>query len=810
MPSERTPEPTLKSLRKLVSEVSLEAKVRLVSGAGFWCTAEEPSIGLSPVYVSDGPVGVRGPVFDERRAAASFPSPTGLAASFDDDLLHRVGAALAGEAARQGAEVVLGPTINLHRSPLGGRHFECFSEDPYLSGRLATAYVRGLQEHGVGACPKHFVANDAESERNTVDNRVDERTLRELYLAPFEAVVCDADPWTLMSAYNGVNGAPMSENALLDEPLKGEWAWDGLVVSDWGGVYSTVESARSSVDLAMPGPEVKWGEPLLDAVRSGAVPETALDDKVVRLLLLAARTGKLSRYPRTGPVPVATSAADAGPLARDAAVEGTVLLRNDGTLPLAPEKLRRVALIGPGALEPRHQGGGSAMVFAPYVIRPTQALAAALGDDVELLTAKGADLRDALRAPFPEEVEGTVVRWLDSEGELLAEDQAETSWLTRAGSALHPGASSVELCTRFVPPASGTWRLGVSGPGSFELELDGRTVIKETFAGGTFGMEGLDDAVMSAAVPLDLTAGRPVDVVLRYRWPEQFLLFSSGFGVQQVLGTDDEMIAHAVEVARASDVAIVVVGTSELVESEGRDRTNLRLPGRQDDLVAAVAAANPRTVVVVNAGAPVEMPWRDEVAALLVMWFPGMECGNALADMLLGREEPGGRLPTTWPVDLESVPVLATTPQDGVLQYDEGLHIGYRAYLRRGTTPAFWFGHGLGYTTWQYEALDATAESARIRLRNTGTRRGKQVVQVYASRPGSVLDRPAQVLAGYAVVRAEPGETVEVEVEVDPRTLRHWDPATRTWQVEAGELVLRTGPHAGDLPLEARVQLVTA
>jgi beta-glucosidase len=802
-------EPTLTSLRPLVEALSLEDKVRLVTGASFWYTAEEPTIGLSSVCVSDGPVGVRGPVFDERRVAASFPSPTCLGASFDDDLVQRVATAMAGEAARQGAQVVLGPTINLHRSPLGGRHFECFSEDPHLTGRLATAYVRGLQDNGVGACPKHFVANDAETDRFTVDNLVDERTLRELYLTPFEAVVCDASPWTVMSAYNGVNGAPMSENALLDEPLKGEWGWDGLVMSDWGGVYSTVESARAAVDLAMPGPEAKWGEPLLEAVRAGEVDESALDDKLVRLLLLAARVGKLAEHSRSGPTPVATEAIDAGPLAREAAAAGTVLLRNDGTLPLDPKWLRRLALIGPSALEPRHQGGGSAMVFTPYVVRPHEALAVALGEHVEIVTAKGADLRDALRAPFPEEVEGTTVRWLSAEGDVLAEQPAPTSWVTRGASALHPGAASLEIRTRFLPPASGTWRLGVSGPGSFELELDGRLAVKDTFDGGRLGMDGLDDLVLAGSVPVELTAGTPVDVVLRYRWPEQFLLFSSGFGVQQVLGTEDEMIADAVEVARAADVAIVVVGTSELVESEGRDRAHLRLPGRQDDLVAAVAAANPRTVVVVNAGAPVEMPWRDDVAALLITWFPGMECGNALADVLVGTVEPGGRLPTTWPAEIDQAPVVTTTPQDGVVRYDEGLEIGHRAYLRRGTSPAFWFGQGLGYTTWEYEGLDATAEHAHVTLRNTGTRPGKQVVQVYASRPGSALERPAQVLAGYAVVRAEPGETVEVEVPVDPRTLRHWDVETRTWQVEPGELVLRTGPHAGDLPLAAHVQLAT-
>jgi beta-glucosidase len=792
-------------LSALVSRLDLVTKVRLVSGSGVWTTAEEPSIGLGSVTLSDGPVGVRGPEFSEQRLAANFPSPTALAASWDEDLLLRVGHALAAEATRQGVDVVLGPTINLHRSPLGGRHFECYSEDPHLTGRLAAAYVRGLQESGIGACPKHYVANDAETDRRTVDNRVDERTLRELYLAPFEAVVCDASPWTLMAAYNGVNGAPMSENPLLAEPLKGEWGWDGLVMSDWGGVYSTVPSATAAVDLAMPGPEPQWSEPLAEAVRAGQVDEAALDAKIVRLLRLAARTGALEGT--SGVRPPAADAVATAPLAREAAVAGTVLLRNKGLLPLQRRGLRRVALLGPGALEPRSQGGGSAMVFPPYVVRPGEALARALGDDVQVVTTIGAQLRATLRSPFPDEVEGTTVRWVAADGRVLAEEPLSTPWLVRSFNSVHPGSTSVHIRTRFRAPTAGNWRLGFSGVGTFELELDGTPTIEDTFIRDRMDMDSWGVDPPQAAVQVELEQGAHIDVLLRYRWPEDMYLLSSGFGVAQVLGTGDEEIARAVELARASDVAIVVVGTSEAVESEGRDRFDLRLPGRQDDLVTAVAAANPRTVVVVNAGAPVELPWREQVAAVLVTWFPGMECGNALVDVLFGDAEPGGRLPTTWPVDLAGAPVLEVAPTNGRLTYDEGLHIGHRAYLRSGVEPAYWFGHGLGYTTWEYESLDVTPTAARVRVRNSGDRPGKQVVQVYVTRPDSTLERPASVLAGFAVVRVDPGESVEVAVALDPRTLRHWDAVEHRWAVEPGPLVVSTGPHAGDLRLHARTDL---
>lgn len=794
------------ALVELLAALDLEAKVRLVSGGSIWTTAALPEVGLRAMTVSDGPVGVRGARFAEDAHSANLPSPSALSASWDVDLLRRVGQLLAAEAVRHGVDVVLGPTVNLHRSPLGGRHFECLSEDPLLTGRLATAYVRGLQDEGVGACPKHYVANDAETDRTTVDNRVDERTLRELYLAPFEQLVADADPWTVMAAYNGVNGVPMSESALLAEPLKGEWGWDGAVVSDWGAVYGTVASASAKLDLAMPGPEQHWSEALVAAVRAGEVDERDVDDKVLRLLRLAARVGALG--PDAPTAPTGASAADGAALAREAAVAGTVLLRNeDDLLPLRAQGLRRVALIGPSALEPRPQGGGSAMVFAPYVVTPQAGLAAALGDGVEVVTALGAPLSTALRAPHSDELDGVRLRWCDPDGAVLLEQEAAAPRLFRSGASIPPGASSVEVVTRFVPSSTGDWRLGVSGVGTFALELDGQAVLHETVVRDRMDMHALLVEPPQSSVRFAARQGEAVEVRLRYRWAEDFFLFRAGFAVESPRGTADEEVKKAVDAARSADVAVVVVGTSEAVESEGFDRESLRLPGRQDDLVRAVAAVNPRTVVVVNAGSPVELPWRDQVGAVLVTWFPGMELGHALADVLLGAAEPGGRLPTTWPTELAAAPVTRTTPVEGVLRYDEGLHVGHRGYLRAGTQPAYWFGHGLGYTRWEHVGLTGTAERVVVTVRNTGQRRGKQVVQVYASRPDSALDRAALVLAGFAVVCADPGEQVGVEVVLDRRVLRHWDVEQQRWDVEAGALVLHAGPHAGDLPLVLRTAL---
>jgi beta-glucosidase len=345
----------------------------------------------------------------------------------------------------------------------------------------------------------------------------------------------------------------------------------------------------------------------------------------------------------------------------------------------------------------------------------------------------------------------------------------------------------------------------VEGIGDFELNVNGVTVLKEAL--GNEESPYFTPEKPQAWVDLPLERGAQVPVVVRYRWHESHLAFATGIVVREPLSSDEEEMSRAAELAATAYVDIVVVGTSEAVVSEGFDRTDLRLPGRQDELVATVAAANPRTIVVVNAGAPVEMPWRNDVAAVLVDWFPGMEMGSALADVLLGAREPGGRLPTTWPAAVADAPVLSTTPTDGKLRYDEGLHIGHRAYLRRGTTPGYWFGHGLGYTTWSYEDLGVEGTTARVRVRNTGGRRGREVVQVYAARPDSTLDRPAVVLSGYAAVEADPGEQVDVELVLDPRTLRHWDVATSSWRVEPGTLLVSAGPNVGDLPLRAMTSL---
>ncbi|WP_328903788.1 glycoside hydrolase family 3 C-terminal domain-containing protein [Streptomyces sp. NBC_00441] len=800
----------------LLDKLDAAQKVRLLTGASTWRTYAEPAAGLRALTLSDGPAGVRGETWDERETSLVLPSPTALAASWDERLLTDLGALLASEARRKGVDVLLAPTLNLHRSPLGGRHFECFSEDPLLTGRTGTALIRGIQSGGVAATAKHLVGNDAETDRLTIDVRMDERTLHEVYLAPFEEAVA-AGVWAVMSAYNKVDGVTMSASPLLEHPLKDEWGFDGLVVSDWGGVRTLLDAARSGQDLAMPGPDGPWAAGLLAALEAGLVPAEAVDDKVRRLLRLARRVGALGP---DRPARGTATAPEAGrALLRRAVSAGAVLLRNEGgLLPLDASALTSVAVIGPHATAVRIQGGGSAEVFPEHVVTPLAGLERELDGVASVTYRRGLPPsgrpeplgRDRARDPRDGEP-GVLVRLLDADGaELHAEHRL-------SGRIVEPSvpagdAAFVEIRTLYRPAESGTWTWAVGGWGDISLSVDGREVLS-----GTFPLDSDDPTRVHVAPPLhtarvDLTAGREVEVVaLRSLAP--------GSGVATILaaappaGATEAALAEAVAAARAADVAVVVVGTTEQSESEGHDRESLDLPEGQDALVRAVVRANPRTVVVVNAGGPVALPWHTRVPALLLAWFPGQEAGDGLADVLFGRAEPGGRLPTTWAATQDDVPVLGTAPDaDGRLHYAEGPHIGYRAWLRSGAAPAYWFGHGLGYTDWAYEELTAPAAvragepfDVRVRVRNTGRRRGREVVQVYVARSGSAVERPVRKLIGYAAVGAEPGESAVAAVRVDGRALAHWSPGGLGWETEAGAFTLLGGRSAGDLPLTARI-----
>lgn len=797
-----------------LGKLDLETKARILAGQDMWSLPPVPEIGLESIVMSDGPIGVRGIKWTSDDPSIALPSPTALAATWDVKLARRVGNLLAQEARRKGVHVLLAPTINLHRSPLGGRHFECYSEDPLLTGEIAAGYVSGVQEGGVGTTIKHFVANDFETERMTVNVLVNERTLRELYLAPFEIVLRKAGPFGVMAGYNSVNGPTMTEHdELQNKMLRDEWGFDGFIISDWTAARDTIRAALGGLDIAMPGPDTVYGEALATAVRAGELAEEVVNEHARRVLTLAARVGALEGAPAPRPLPEV----DGEALAREVAVRSFTLLRNDDVLPLGAGT--SVALIGGAAKEARVMGGGSAQVFPSRVVSPFDGLTAT---ELPVTYARGADPSDRLNpAGFPVRA---ICRAADGRvlGEVPLPDGA-IQWLGEP-----PGEGiefddlhSVEIVGMFTPEVSGAHRLSIDGVGEFHLSVDGRTHLD-----GIIAPEN-DDPIGMFLVPpqlvfdVELTEDEPVEISLRHTLfrsdllPFPFVGFTLGHREPSL--RPDELIEEAVRAASRADVAVVVVATTKEVESEGFDRTSLRLPGRQDELVSRVSAANPRTVVVVNAGSPVEMPWRDQVAAILLTWFPGQEAGHALADVLLGHAEPGGRLPTTWPVALEDCPVVNVTPVDGAMPYEEGVFIGYPAWERSAMAPAFGFGSGLGYTTWKYESAahyvgysgkhpgghpDSTLT---VRVRNTGDRAGREVVQVYLAPAIPDESRPARRLAGFAVAEAEPGETAEVSIEIPRRAAEVWRDGG--WQLIFGDYVLQVGHSLADIRLTTPITI---
>jgi beta-glucosidase len=846
--------------RSRVAALPVEAKVRLLTGADSWRTYGDDTLGLRPIIMSDGPAGVRGVTKDDRNPSASLPCPSALGATWDSELIHELAAALGAEARGKGIDVVLAPTINLMRTPLGGRGFECFSEDPVLSARIAAGYVAGLQSAGVGAAVKHYVGNDSETERWTYDARIAEAVLRELYLVPFEACVREAGALMVMAAYNSVNGALMTEHeSLLGTVLKGEWGFTGVLVSDWSAARSTVRTAQAGLDLAMPGPKGPWGAALVEAVRSGAVAEEVIDEKVLRLLRLARRVGALagpevngsglhgSGLDAPGPdqsglngSPLGGSGADssapgptgrAGPVApallRRAAAASFVLLRNeDQALPLDPATLRSVAVLGPNAVHPVIQGGGSAAVIPGGLSTPADAIREALAGQAEVTVVAGCQTWEmvpeppsrTLRNPVSGEP-GVRVEYRDGDATLLGSEHRRSTvfaWWGEDG--LPPGigwgeSGTVTVTTTFRAENTGPYTVGAAGVGRLALALDGEMI-----------------ADVETPVPADpvetmtrpgqvlgtvwLTAGQEVAVRLDFR-PSADAEGPLAVRLGIVASPDEEAaLDEAVRAAAAADVAVLVVGSAETTESEGFDRETLRLPGRQDELIERVSAANPRTVVVVNAGMPVLMPWAGQVGAILYAWLPGQAMGEALADVVLGRAEPGGRLPVTMPVREADCPVLRAVPVDGQLRYDEGLLIGYRGYDAAGTSPLFPFGHGLGYTSWSYELLEAGALvlaagadlTISVTVRNTGDRPGREVVEAYVAGPAAD-GRPVRVLGAFGRVAAGAGELARVTLTLPARVFGRYDAETAQWTWPAGEFTIAVGRSSRDLRLHTGVAL---
>ena len=670
-----------------VSRLSLEERAQLLAGESHWKTHAAPSADIPSLFLSDGPHGLRKQEgaqdcmgIAESRPATCFPTASALACSFDPELVERVGAAIGEEARRQGVDVVLGPGVNIKRHPLCGRNFEYFSEDPVVSGELGAAMVRGIQSRGVGACLKHFAANSQEHARMVSDSVVDERTLRELYLAPFEHVVRHARPWSVMTAYNKLNGVYCSEHEwLLRDALRGEWGFDGAVVSDWGAMSSSVASVRAGLDLCMPGPRRDHARALVEAVRSGELEEGCVNDAASHIERLARRVKACQAEGSIGGAP-ALSLTDEefyrahADLAREAAAQSAVLLKNDGVLPLNPDA--KVAVIGAFARMPRYQGSGSSRIN-PKII--------------------------------------------------------DNIW--------------------------------------YRLEQRG---VAAEFADG-----------------YDPTTG----------------------------DADENQLLEAETLAARSDVAVVVAGLPGRYESEGFDRKLMVMPRGMRELIDRICAANPHTVVFQQGGAPMEMPWCDNPAAILLMYLSGCQGGGAAVDVLVGDVNPSGKLAETWPVDLAQTALGTTYPDmDNEVLYREGPFVGYRYYDAVDVEPAFPFGHGESYTEFAYEGLEVKAHEGAstegplefdvsFTLRNIGPRIGAEVAQVYIAPTSEVVPPPCPVqwLAGFAKIELEPGGERQVVLHLDETAFRKWDASLHRWRVYPGEYEVRVASSSRDIRLTASI-----
>jgi beta-glucosidase len=798
-------------LNTLIASLTLEEKASLTAGADMWGLPPVERLGIGALTMTDGPNGARGRVApgEPSEATTCVPCGTALGATWDPDLVGQVGALLGREARAKGCRVLLAPTVNIPRSPLAGRTFECYAEDPLVSGRLAAGFVAGVQSAGVAATVKHFVANDAETDRMIASSEVDERTLRELYLVPFEWAV-RAGSLAVMTGYNRLNGTWCAEHRwLLDQVARGTWGFDGLVMTDWYAVATTGPAAEAGLDVEMPGPGRAYGPALADAVRRGEVDEATVDAQVRRILSVHDRLGLLAPPEPDPPRPPEDERRD---LARRAATGSMVLLRNDGLLPLAPD-VGRVALLGPLAGSLTIMGGGSAQVASDPPVAFPDALAARLAPGSLSPLEQGADVSRAapvLELAFTVEFyDGGALDGppgaVPGEARHRVERPTSEAMFIGAPYGVVEGAFSLRATATWVPAESGSYRVTLVETGRARVVVDG-TVVVDGFDGTRERGEafmGLARTELSGVVTV--TAGQPVTVAIDYDGGDASMLNAYRVGCHP-LHPPGDLIERAAEAAATADVAVLVVGTTAEWESEGFDRTTLHLPADQDALVEAVLAANRRTVVVVNTAGPVALPWADRAGAVIQAWFGGQEMGPALADVLTGLAEPGGRLPVTLPERVEDTPAFGNFPGDhAAVRYGEGVLVGYRWYGARRMGVRFPFGHGLSYTTFELgrptvTGGPVTAEgsvSVSLTVTNTGTRPGSEVVQCYVEPPPGPVTRPPLELRGFAKVHLAPGASTTVTLELGARAF--------TW-FDVGDAAVRAGrarlPTAGLLPAD--------
>jgi beta-glucosidase len=824
-----TPKSHQEIIDSLLKKMTTTEKVAMLSGRNKWYTVPIDRLGIPSVVMTDGPHGVRTEGHGSDRivsTATAYPTGISMASTWNRDLIERVGVGLAEETRHLGCHILLGPCVNIVRSPLGGRNFETFSEDPYLAGQIGVAYVNGVQSQQIGVSLKHYAANNQENERFRGNSVVDERTLREIYLPAFETVVKEAHPWTVMCSYNRINGTYASEHEnLLRKILKEEWGFEGVVVSDWGAVHDIFHPIRAGLDLEMPGPAKYFGQALEAAVNNWQVDERWVDDAVRRILKMLLRSGAITE--ETLPLGRGDTPAHRA-LARELANESMVLLKNDNDLlPLNSAHIRKLAVIGLNA-NTEVSGGGSSRVDPHYWVTPLQGLLAKFGDQIEILYEPGYDNRvnpktvEKERFTHPDGTTQGLQTELFSNLELMGEpdltrvDGRIEAWWGGAGPAtgvINEKHFSIRWSGSFTAPETGETEFFLVNTGWARVWLDGELILDNDV--GIKQSSAIDWESMVAKASLKLEKGQAYPFKAEFISGEHNPFALIDFSYKPALGVEGDLLERAVSLAQDCDAAIIVAGLSDTYESEGHDRPDMSLPGDQEALIRAVAAVNPKTAVAVNAGAPVAMDWVDAVDALLLTYYPGQEGGNALADILFGDVNPSGKLTVSFPKRLEDNPAYINYPGWKDVHYGEGIFVGYRYYEKKDVEPLFPFGHGLSYTRFGYGDLDVPAEVAQdenfkvsVTVTNTGDVAGQEVAQLYIRDVESRLMRPVKELKAFEKVDLKPGASQVVTFDLDPRALSYYDPHQQLWVAEPGAFEVLVGASSRDIRLQGTFELL--
>ena len=806
------------NINKLIQDLTLREKISLMSGFNSWYTNKIDRLDIPSIKMSDGPNGVRGDS-TSGKSSACFPCAISIGSTWDMDLINQLGVALGEEAKVKDVDVLLGPTINIHRHPLGGRHFESFSEDPFLTGKIATEYVKGVQSQNVAACLKHFIGNDTEYERHLVSSNIDEKTLREIYLLPFEMGIKEGNAQVVMSAYNKLNNIYCSSHKeLLIDILKDEWGFDGYVVSDWGAALETEENAKGGLDLEMPGPGNVWGDQLFTAVSEGKVKEELIDDKVRRILNIA-NFSKRFENPTNKPEQ-SNNSEEHKRLLKKAAASGMVLLKNNDLLPLK-SNVKNLAIIGPNAKEAQIIGGGSASLKPHYQAHPLEAFQNKLGDHTNISYAKGCHTHKFLprvNEEFMDDKEGFLVEYFEGsnfdENLLVQEHLIGNKFWVFEGFAKDVIAKferpdiSVRFSCAYTPDISGQHEFEIFGIGKARLFIDGEELIDnwtETSPGEAFFSFSSD----SKRALVNLIEGTTYQLEIRYKFEGNFPAIYIGCQAPDKVNLFDE----ALEVASAADQVILIVGTNSDWETEGNDRSDFNLPANQNYLIEEVLKVNPNTLVVLNTGSPVKMPWVDRAEAILQTWFAGQEFGNAMVDIITGEINPSGRLSTSFPKNIEDTPAFNSYPgKDLQMNYDEKLLVGYRWYDKKNIKTLFPFGHGLSYTNFEYSDLEVDVHptnmtSCKFSVRNTGQVAGIETAQCYVSFKTIDDSEPEKTLQGFSKIALNPNDESSVEINLNSRNFSSWNVAKRSWEVRAGSYEILIGSSAENILLQTTINL---